>query len=53
MSKLTFKQMAPFTVLLIVALLAMFVKPEADYVPGPSDPQYSSSDMAWVRSSRT
>ena len=48
MSKLTFKQVAPFTLLLIVALLAMFIKPEADYVPGPTDPQYSSSDMAWV-----
>ena len=48
MKKLTIKQIAPFLVLTIVALVAMFIKPEADYVPGANDPQYSSSDIAWV-----
>lgn len=48
MRKLTFKQVAPFMVLSAVALVAMFIAPEADYVPGPNDPQYSSADIAWV-----
>ncbi len=48
MRKLTFKQVAPFTVLLLVALVAMFIKPEGDYVPGPKDPQYSQADITWV-----
>ena len=48
MKKLTFKQVAPFLILVIVAVLAMFIKPEGDYVPGPKDPQYNTSDMAWV-----
>ncbi|MBL7709497.1 MAG: ammonium transporter, partial [Chitinophagaceae bacterium] len=26
----------------------MFIKPAADYVPGEKDPQYNSSDIAWV-----
>ncbi len=34
--------------LVAIALIAMFVKPAADFVPGASDPQYSSSDIAWV-----
>jgi len=46
-SKITSKQILPFIFLLAVALGAMFIKPEADYVPAP-DKGYSSSDIAWV-----
>lgn len=48
MRKITFKQMAPFLVLCIVAVAAIFVAPEADYVPGEKDPQFNSADIAWV-----
>jgi Amt family ammonium transporter len=48
MSKKTAKQILPFILLVIVALLAMFVKPEADFIPGKNDPQYNSADIAWV-----
>ncbi len=48
MSKRKAKQILPFVLLVAIALLAMFVKPTADYVPGANDPQYSSSDIAWV-----
>lgn len=48
MSKVTAKQIAPFLVLAVLAIAAMFIKPAADYVPGATDPQYSSSDIAWV-----
>ena len=48
MRKLTFKQMAPFLVLCLVAVAAMFTPAAADYVPGEKDPQYSSADIAWV-----
>jgi len=48
MSKRKAKQILPFVLLVAVALIAMFVKPEADFVPGVNDPQYSSSDIAWV-----
>ena len=48
MSKATAKQIAPFLVLAALAIAAMFIKPEADYIPGPNDPQYNSSDIAWV-----
>jgi Amt family ammonium transporter len=48
MSKKTAKQILPFVLLVAVALIAMFVKPIADYVPGEKDPQYSSADIAWV-----
>lgn len=48
MSKRTAKQIAPFLILMIIALVAMFIKPEADYVPGPNDPQYNNADIAWV-----
>lgn len=48
MSKATAKQILPFLILVGLAIAAMFIKPAADYVPGPSDPQYSSSDIAWV-----
>lgn len=48
MSKRKAKQILPFVLLVAIALLAMFVKPTADYVPGANDPKYSSSDIAWV-----
>ena len=48
MSKRKAKQILPFVFLVAIALLAMFVKPTADFVPGANDPQYSSSDIAWV-----
>src|SRR6186713_2151358 len=48
MSKKTAKQIIPFVLLVAVALVAMFVKPIADYVPGEKDPLYNSADMAWV-----
>lgn len=48
MSKVKAKQILPFLILVTIAIVAMFVKPTADYVPGEKDPQYSSSDIAWV-----
>ena len=48
MRKITIKSVIPFAVLIALALGAAFIKPEADYVPGPNDPQYNTSDMAWV-----
>lgn len=48
MKKLTIKQIAPFLVLTVVAIAAIFIKPEADFVPGTNDPQYNSADIAWV-----
>jgi len=48
MSRRKAKQILPFVVLVAVAIFAMFIKPTADYVPGPNDPQYSSADIAWV-----
>src|SRR5678809_399394 len=48
MSKKTAKQIIPFVLLVAVALVAMFVKPIADFAPGEKDPQYNSADIAWV-----
>lgn len=48
MSKRKAKQILPFVLLVVVAVIAMFVKPAADYVPGPNDPQYNPADIAWV-----
>jgi Amt family ammonium transporter len=48
MSKKTAKQIVPFVLLSVLALAAMFIKPEADFVPGEKDPQYSNADIAWV-----
>lgn len=48
MSKRKAKQILPFVLLVAVALIAMFVKPVADYVPGPDAPQYNQADIAWV-----
>lgn len=46
--KLSFKSVMPFLVLVVLAVAAMFIKPEADYVPGASEAQYSAADIAWV-----
>src|SRR5687768_6860792 len=46
--KLSFKSVMPFVVLVGLALAAMFIKPEADYVPGATETQYSAADIAWV-----
>ncbi|MBK8952113.1 MAG: ammonium transporter [Chitinophagaceae bacterium] len=48
MSRRKAKQILPFVLLVAVAIIAMFIKPAADFVPGPDDPQYSSADIAWV-----
>jgi Amt family ammonium transporter len=48
MSKKTAKQILPFLILAVLAIAAMFIKPEADFVPGEKDPQYSNADIAWV-----
>lgn len=45
MSKTTVKQVMPFLVLLIVAALAMFVKPVADFA---DTSKYVPADIAWV-----
>lgn len=44
MSKLTFKQIAPFFVLLAIAVAAIFVKT----LPNFDDGKYSSADVAWI-----
>lgn len=48
MRKLTLKQTLPFLVLVAVAIVAAFVKPVADFVPGEKDPQYNAADITWV-----
>lgn len=48
MRKLTLKQTLPFLVLVAVAIVAAFVKPVADFVPGDKDPQYNAADITWV-----
>jgi ammonium transporter, Amt family len=48
MSKKTAKQILPFVLLALVAIIAMFIKPEADFVPAADGPQYSNADIAWV-----
>ncbi len=48
MSTVKAKQILPFILLVAVAIIAMFIKPAADYVPGAAETQYSSSDIAWV-----
>lgn len=42
------KQILPFILLIAIALVAMFIKPEADFVPAAGSTQYSNSDIAWV-----
>jgi Amt family ammonium transporter len=48
MSKKTAKQILPFVLLTVLALVAMFIKPESDYTPAADGPQYSNADIAWV-----
>jgi Amt family ammonium transporter len=48
MKKITIKEIAPFLILVAVAVAAMFVAPEADFVPAADATQYSSADIAWV-----
>jgi Amt family ammonium transporter len=46
--KLSFKTVMPFAILAAVAVAAMFISPQADYVPGPKDTPYNAADIAWV-----
>jgi Amt family ammonium transporter len=48
MSKLTTKSIIPFAVLIVLALLAAFIAPKQIMFQAPNDPQYNTSDMAWV-----
>ncbi|MFI5188375.1 MAG: ammonium transporter [Chitinophagales bacterium] len=45
MQKLTPKQVLPFLILLIVAVLACFIKPIADFA---DTGKYNSADVAWI-----
>lgn len=45
MSKTTVKQLAPFVVLLLVAVFSIFVTPVADF---PDTSKYNGADIAWV-----
>ncbi len=47
MSKHTVKTVLPFSLLVLLAIFAMFVKPEADFAPA-ADAAYSTADIAWV-----
>lgn len=47
MRTITLKQVAPFLVLCIVAIAAMFSAPQAGFVPDAAS-QYNTSDIAWV-----
>jgi len=46
--KLSLKSVLPFLILVVVAVAAMFITPEADFTPGPKDTPYSAADIAWV-----
>jgi Amt family ammonium transporter len=55
MSKTTVKQVAPFLVLLIIAVAAIFVSPAASFDPasivkedGTPKYTYNSGDIAWM-----
>jgi Amt family ammonium transporter len=48
MQKLSLKTLLPFLALAAVAIAALFIAPEADFVPGEKDTQYSQADIAWV-----
>jgi len=45
MKQITLKQVAPFTILAILALLAIFIKPVADFA---DTGKYNSADTAWI-----
>lgn len=53
MSKRKAKQILPFVLLVLIALLAMFISPEKDFIPLANNTQYNSSDIAWVLMSTT
>lgn len=48
MSKVRAKRILPFVLLVCIALVAMFIKPEADHVPGNNESPYNTADIAWV-----
>ena len=48
MSKKTAKQILTFVLLAALAVIAIFIKPAADFVPPADGPQYSNADIAWV-----
>ncbi len=45
MSKTTVKQLAPFIILAVVSILALFVKPVADFA---DTSKYNGADTAWI-----
>ncbi|MBI2730021.1 MAG: ammonium transporter [Sphingobacteriales bacterium] len=45
MKKLTFKQVAPFLVLAMVAVAAIFIKPVTDFADSS---KYNGADVAWI-----
>ena len=47
MSKGSVKTVTPFLLLVAIAIVGMFVKPEADFSPAADTP-YSTADIAWV-----
>ncbi len=47
MSKITSKRILPFVILVGLAVAAMFISPEADFVPAEGS-GYNTADMAWV-----
>jgi Amt family ammonium transporter len=47
MSKSSVKTVTPFLLLVVVALIAMFVKPESDFIPA-AEKVYNTADIAWV-----
>lgn len=49
MSKKTAKQVFPFLILVVIAIIAMFIKPAADFVPDATNGiVYNNADIAWV-----
>src|SRR5882724_8177751 len=45
MPKLTVKQIAPFFVLITIAVFAIFIKPVSDFADAS---KYNSADIAWI-----
>lgn len=48
MSKIRTKRILPFVLLVLIAVFAMFIRPEPDHVFGSNETHYNSSDIAWV-----
>jgi ammonium transporter, Amt family len=46
MSNIGIKQIAPFTVLLLVTFMALFIEPEKDFIP--DEGVYNAADMTWL-----